>query len=111
MAWDMEKVTRNGVSRHLSNFLQREFGEPAGKALLPVMNEHYRLAYIRKPEFMGNTRVEEYRNRDYYQTVKDLPWSPAYLVKRMNEYQKLSDEVQLISSQIPKYRRDAFFNW
>lgn len=109
MAWDMEKVTRNGVSRHLSNFLQREFGEPAGKALLPVMNEHYRLAYIRKPEFMGNTRVEEYRNRDYYQTVKDLPWSPAYLVKRMNEYQKLSDEVQLISSQIPKYRRDAFF--
>lgn len=109
MAWDMEKVTRNGVSNHLSNFLQREFGEPAGKALLPVMNEHYRLAYIRKPEFMGNTRVEEYRNPDYYQTVKDLPWSSAYLVKRMNEYQKLSDEVQLISSQIPKYRRDAFF--
>lgn len=109
MAWDMEKVTRNGVSNHLSNFLQREFGESPGKALLPVMNEHYRLAYIRKPEFMGNTRVEEYRNPDYYQTVKDLPWSSAYLVKRMNEYQKLSDEVQLISSQISKYRKDTFF--
>lgn len=23
------------------------------------MNEYYRLAYIRKPEFMGNTRIEE----------------------------------------------------
>ena len=66
MAWDIEKVAKGGVWTHLESFLKREFGESIGKTLCPVMNEHYRLAYIRKPEFMGNTRVEEYRNSEYF---------------------------------------------
>ena len=36
------------------------------------MKEHYRLAYIRKPEFMGNTREEEYHTNDY-RIIKDMP--------------------------------------
>lgn len=109
MAWDIEKVAKGGVGTHLESFLKREFGESIGKTLCPVMNEHYRLAYIRKPEFMGNTRVEEYRNSEYYQTVKDLPWSSAYLKQRVEDYNELSDKVQMIDSQIPDNRKDAFF--
>lgn len=109
MAWDIEKVTKGGVWTHLESFLKREFGESIGKTLCPVMNEHYRLAYIRKPEFMGNTRVEEYRNSEYFQTVKDLPWSSAYLKQRVEDYNELSDKVQIINSQIPDNRKDAFF--
>lgn len=93
MAWDIEKVAKGGVGAHLESFLKREFGESIGKTLCPVMNEHYRLAYIRKPEFMGNTRVEEYRNSEYFQTVKDLSWSSAYLKQRVEDYNKLSDKV------------------
>lgn len=111
MAWDIEKVAKGGVGAHLESFLKREFGESIGKTLCPVMNEHYRLAYIRKPEFMGNTRVEEYRNSEYFQTVKDLSWSSAYLKQRVEDYNKLSDKVQIINSQIPDNRKDAFFNW
>lgn len=110
MAWDIEKVAKGGVWTHLESFLKREFGESIGKTLCPVMNEHYRLAYIRKPEFMGNTRVEEYRNSEYFQTVKDLPWSSAYLKQRVEDYNELSDKVQMIDSQIPDNRKDAFFN-
>ena len=109
MAWDIEKVAKGGVGAHLESFLKREFGESIGKTLCPVMNEHYRLAYIRKPEFMGNTRVEEYRNSEYFQTVKDLSWSSAYLKQRVEDYNKLSDKVQIINSQIPDNRKDAFF--
>lgn len=109
MAWDIEKVAKGGVGTHLESFLKREFGESIGKTLCPVMNEHYRLAYIRKPEFMGNTRVEEYRNSEYFQTVKDLPWSSAYLKQRVEDYNELSDKVQMIGSQIPDNRKDAFF--
>lgn len=109
MAWDIEKVAKGGVWTHLESFLKREFGESIGKTLCPVMNEHYRLAYIRKPEFMGNTRVEEYRNSEYFQTVKDLPWSSAYLKQRVEDYNELSDKVQMIDSQIPDNRKDAFF--
>lgn len=110
MAWDIEKVAKGGVWTHLESFLKREFGESIGKTLCPVMNEHYRLAYIRKPEFMGNTRVEEYRNSEYFQTVKDLPWSSAYLKQRVEDYNELSDKVQIINSQIPDNRKDAFFH-
>ena len=107
-----EELAKGGVGTHLESFLKREFGESIGKTLCPVMNEHYRLAYIRKPEFMGNTRVEEYRNSEYYQTVKDLPWSSAYLKQRVEDYNELSDKVQMIDSQIPDNRKDAFFpNW
>ena len=43
----------------LKHWLERELGASCAKAVLPVMQEHYRLAHIRKPEFMGNTREEE----------------------------------------------------
>ena len=65
MAWDIHSVRKQGITKHLSHFLQREFGNQLGKRLLPLMKEHYRLAYIRKPEFMGNTREEEYHTNDY----------------------------------------------
>lgn len=107
MAWDIKRVTEEGISTHLRNFLEREFGESIGEALFPIMKEHYRLAYIRKPEFMGNTRVEEYDS--IYRIIKDLPWSSVYLKQRIADYQKLSNLVQLIDLQIPENRKDAFF--
>ncbi len=73
MAWNIDQVIEEGVSGHLCNFLKREFGEAIGEDLLPVMMEHYRLAYIRKPEFMGNTREE----RIPYECIPDcesMPW-------------------------------------
>ena len=108
MAWNIDKVEEEGVSGHLGKFLQREFGESIGRKLLPVMQEHYRLAYIRKPEFMGHTRVEEY-NTDAYQVVTDMPWSREFINKRLEDYRKISDEVEQLASQIPQGRRDAYF--
>ena len=49
-----------------------------GKRLLPLMKEHYRLAYIRKPEFMGNTREEEYHTNDY-RIRKDMQIGRAHV--------------------------------
>ena len=108
MAWNMDKVAEEGVFTHLEHFLQREFGEKVGRALLPVMQEHYRLAYIRKPEFMGNTREEEYHTNDY-RIVKDMPWSKGYILKRLSDYQAISDEAERLSSQICDGREDAYF--
>ena len=59
MAWNLDKVSSEGVTVHLKHWLERELGTSCAKAVLPVMQEHYRLAHIRKPEFMGNTREEE----------------------------------------------------
>lgn len=108
MAWNIDQFTEGGVSDHLCNFLKREFGETTGEDLLPVMMEHYRLSYIRKPEFMGNTREEEYHT-NAYRIVKDMPWSRSYINKRLEDYQVISDKVEKLASRIQRDRRDAYF--
>lgn len=108
MAWDMQSIEQSGWTRHLHRFLCREFGDEPGRKLLPVMQEHYRLAYIRKPEFMGGTRVEE-SDRNYWSTIRDLPWSEAYIDSRLAHYQHLADQAEHIATLIPKNRQDTYF--
>ena len=108
MAWDIHSVRKQGITKHLSHFLQREFGNQLGKRLLPLMKEHYRLAYIRKPEFMGNTREEEYHTNDY-RIIKDMPWSEKYIDTRLAAYQKLEDEVETCFNKVIPERQDAYF--
>lgn len=109
MAWDINAIENNidGLDKHLYTWLQREFGEPNTNELLTVMNEYYRLAYIRKPEFMGNTREEEKDPK--YKIVTDLPWSAKYIKQRVAQYTVISDKVISLSETIPPHKRDAWF--
>lgn len=109
MAWDIDAIENNmdGLDHHLYTWLSREFGEKNAKQLLPVMNEYYRLAYIRKPEFMGNTRTEE--KAPQYKVVSDLPWSEAYINKRIQDYKAISDKVQEIAKNIPADKQNTWF--
>lgn len=107
MAWNIQAVSEVGVEQHLKNFMTREFGAKNVNELLPTLLEHYRLAYIRKPEFMGNTRVEE--KAPEYKIVKDLPWSETYIRQRMSAYKRLSDDVERIAKNIPTDRKTAYY--
>lgn len=108
MAWNIAEVESQGPSAHLAGFLSREFGDTLSKELYPVMNEYYRLAFIRKPEFMGNTREEEWGN-DYYKIVRDLPWSLDSINRRDSLYQNLSDIVENVWNRIPDNRKDTYY--
>ncbi|MCD8318114.1 MAG: glycosyl hydrolase 115 family protein [Paraprevotella sp.] len=108
MAWNIEKVEKEGVTGHINGSLTREFGQEIGQKLCPIMQEYYRLAYIHKPEFMGNTRVEE-SNREKYGTVNDLPWSVETIDKRLEDYKQLSNKVEEIWKTIPTDRSNAYF--
>jgi hypothetical protein len=109
MAWNIESVGNNteGLDQHLYTWLGREFGEENAKELLAVMNEYYRLAYIRKPEFMGGTRTEE--KDPQYKIVSDLPWSETEINQRINDYKNISDQVIEISKRISPDQQDAWF--
>ena len=107
MAWNIDEVNEIGVTAHLKSWLEREFGSNCAEELLPAMEEHYQLSYIRKPEFMGNTREEE---RDpKYKVIKDLPWSEQTISERLRSYTVLSDVVERMESNIPADRQDAYF--
>ena len=107
MAWNLDKVSSEGVTVHLKHWLERELGTSCAKAVLPVMQEHYRLAHIRKPEFMGNTREEE--KNPVYRVVKDLPWSEREINERLNAYSELSETVEKTASKVPADRQSAYF--
>ena len=107
MAWNIDQVIEEGVSGHLCNFLKREFGEAIGEDLLPVMMEHYRLSYIRKPEFMGNTRTEEKDPK--FKIISDLPWSEQEIKERLTAYKQLSDKVEQEWHALPAQKKETYF--
>lgn len=108
MAWDMDRVRAGGPEKHLTAFLTREFGAEAATELLPVMNGHYRLAYVSKPEFMANTRTEEAR-KAYFNTIRDNSWGLDSIRGRKALYKHLSDKVEAIGAIVPEDREDAYF--
>ena len=109
MAWNLDKVSSEGVTAHLKHWLERELGTSCAKTILSVMQEHYRLAHIRKPEFMGNTREEE--KNPVYRVVKDLPWSEREINERLNAYSELSETVEKAASKVPAGGRVLTSNW
>lgn len=90
---------------HLKNWLQREFSTKIGENLLPLLEKHYWLGHIRRPEFMGNTRVYDNRGKE----VSDLPYSKQEIIARLTDYQKLADQTEDISKQIPSNKKNEFF--
>lgn len=107
MAWDISRVVESGVTAHLNAFLSREFGPVAASGLLPLMREHYRLAYIHKPEFMGNTRTEE---RDpKYKVVSDLPWSEEYIRQRLADYGRIESAAAAWGRMLPAGKRSTYY--
>lgn len=108
MAWSMDRVAQLGIYQHMQAFYSRDFGPVLGQQMAEVMNEWYRLAYQRKPEHLGGTRVEE-ADRKYWSTLHDLPWSREQIHQRLSQYQTLSDRVELLAAQVPDSLQDAFY--
>jgi hypothetical protein len=109
MAWNIDSIEDNkqGLDQHLKTWLTREFGQPYAADLLAVMNEYYRLAYIRKPEFMGNTRTEETDPK--FKEVIDLPWSEQEIKNRIADYDRIAEKVVQLSKAIPADKQNAWF--
>lgn len=107
MAWNLDEVKQMGVKAHNRNFWIREFGKEVGDSLAEIMQAYYRLNYIRRPEFLGNTRTEE-RN-PAWKRIKDLPWSEKYLRKRLTEWNNLSNQVETIFACLPQSKQESFF--
>lgn len=129
MAWDMNRIypgdrpddelkpNNQWLVKHEKAFYTREFGASMAAKMLPVMQESYRLAYIRKPEFLANTRCEEWDKK--YSIISDLPWSEEYIQARLADYQQLANQVTAIEKkmldkaiakgELPKEKKDEFY--
>lgn len=108
MAWDIDAVTKAGVNGHLSAWLSHIFGAELADDLTAIQREYYRLAYIRKPEFMGNTRTEEWSD-PVHKIVRDLPLTEKEIKERLNQYEAIAAQVHELEGKISSEMHDAWF--
>ena len=108
MAWNIDGIanSKTGLEAHLFDWLEKKFGTNVAKQVLPVMREYYRLAYIRKPEFMGGTRTEE--SDPKYKQIADLPFSETEIHQRLKDYKSIADKVVALSKTI---KPEAYAAW
>ncbi len=106
LAWDVNSISENSIQSHLENWCVREFGEEKAREIAELLNEYYRLAFLRKPEYMGWSQTEP--------TTATRPTAFTLtnnneLQRRIDSYQQLSDKASALKNYIPDERLDAYF--
>jgi len=124
LAWRMKDLaahpTENDPEEQLKAFLNREFGESLlsskgaqtcslNDSIATLYQEYYRLASIRKPEFMGWSRVEEAGAPKGRTPIKASEFTLCEIQQRLASYQHLSTEAQRFKKIIPARSKDAYF--
>lgn len=115
LAWNIHSVSPTTINNHQENWLKRDFGSIAGQKLFPAMLEFYRLCAIRRPEFMGWSRVEEDKK------IYPKGWTPVVrsefsltefgneLSRYLQDYEAVKQIVNDAEKCVPANRKDAFF--
>jgi len=111
LAWNIRETGND--FEHLQCFMQREFGAEQATALSEVFKHYYHLANIRKPEFMGWSRVEEPGyGRGGKTPVRETEYHPEFnneLQNRLEAYHELEQQVADIRSHIPEQQLSCFY--
>ena len=119
MAWNINAFDFEKVYQHQAEFLATTFGNHTSQLsvlssqLQIILDDYYRLAWSRKPEFMGF----EYQWDDKAHTgLKPTEFSFQYYDEaqhRLADYQRISDEVERIAVSVfpadDELSRAAFF--
>ncbi|MBR4898064.1 MAG: glycosyl hydrolase 115 family protein [Prevotella sp.] len=100
MAWDFGTFNISNTKCHQAEMLASLFGKEHEKEFQTILDDYYRLAWSRKPEFMGF----EYEWDDKEHTgLKPTDFSfqnYGDAQQRLADYQRLSDAVELMATNI-----------
>lgn len=107
MAWNIGSIASDGLPGHMRRWAAREFGKENAEAVAQVMEQYYRLAFIRKPEFMGWSQTEP--TTPTRTTAFSAFMNGDEISRRLETYQTLVHEVRHIADAVPRYRQSAFF--
>ncbi|SHE44760.1 glycosyl hydrolase 115 family protein [Dysgonomonas macrotermitis] len=113
MAWNINSIDDSNIYQHMDTWLTREFGKALSPQLSFVMKEYFRLASIRRPEFMGWSRVEEYSVKGGKTPVIDTEFNPFMfgdeIEQRIADYDRITDIINQLGEEIPDNRKSAYF--
>lgn len=99
-------VLRQDPVRHLAAWAAGQFGLEHAEEIAAIQMEYYRLAWERRPEFMGWSQTEptrQVRTTDYVRTGGE----EAEL--RLARYRALTQRAEALEKRLPAALRDAYF--
>ncbi|MFA9190834.1 glycosyl hydrolase 115 family protein [Flavobacterium sp. FZUC8N2.13] len=103
LAWDINSIKPNGIHEHLTTWASREFNDAVANDVSHIMSEYYRLAMLRKPEFMGWSQTEPTTQ------IKPSEFTVEEAKRRIQLYDLLVEKVNHLSQSIPNERKDTWF--
>jgi hypothetical protein len=103
LAWNINSIPFDGINENLKKWASREFTTAVASEVASIMDEYYRLAFIRKPEYMGWSQTEPTTK------VNLSDFSKEEMEQRIKDYANLVQKVNALSASIPKERKDAWF--
>lgn len=109
-AWNVEGFDFASINTHQSQYLANVFNGIDKEKLQDIMDNYYRLAWSRKPEFMGwerewdkDKRLEQLANTEYsFKHYNDAR-------QRLADYKRISDLCFEIMNNLPENYRPAFY--
>lgn len=109
MAWDLDRFNFKNVNSHQADYLAKIFGEKYLGDFRSILDDYYRLAWSRKPEYMGwelewdRKDLVELRPTDFsFANYNDAQ-------QRIADYRRISDRCAEILSELSADLRPAFF--
>lgn len=103
LAWDVNSINESTIKKHLVGWSIREFGEEKAEEIADVLEEYYRLAFLRKPEYMGWSKTEPQTS------TRITEFNQEESKRRIDAYLQLVEKVDAIKPTISKERSDAYF--
>ena len=101
MAWDLQKFSYDNVNQYQAQWLTSVFGKAYQKRFQHILDEYYRLAWDRKPEFMGYEREWDKKEyNDLHDT--DFSFETGTAQQRLNAYREISDACQALMDDLPE---------
>lgn len=108
MAYDLPAFSFDNINRHQTDFLCRILGEQYRQPLQQVLDTQYRLAWDRKPEFMGYEREWDSKEwTDLHDT--DFSFQNGTAQHRLAAYAALAAQSSELMALLPERLRPAYF--
>jgi hypothetical protein len=109
MAWDFDRFSYGNANRHQAGFLAGIYGKEYEETFQKILDTYYRLAWSRKPEYMGWEWEWDSKEHD---NIGDTEFSfdnHNDARKRLADYDVISYMASDVMDRLPEEKRASFF--
>lgn len=109
LAWDVDNLDISSVNNHQSQFLGSIFGKGYVPRLQHLLDEYYRLAWSRKPEYMGWEREYDKKEKEQLYDTEFSFQNYGEAQRRLADYERIANEARSLMDELPQSFKPSFF--